>query len=116
MTDRTAPGGSGGIDVEGRSGLRILSLSCVYPNPGDAVLGVFVRSRLMHLNRLAEVKVLAPIARIDYAKSDGRRLGRGGIPLQRWDEGHGGLSSRLDLSSGRLCPQPDTSVLALMAW
>ncbi len=65
--------------------LRILSLSCVYPNPAEPQFGVFVRSRLQHISALAAVKVLAPIAAIDYAGVSKRRLGRRGIPPRRTD-------------------------------
>src|SRR5579863_4047020 len=74
------------MDGDTHSGLRILSLSCVYPNPADPALGLFVKSRLLHLSRRAELKVVAPIARIDYAKSAGRTLGRRSIPFRRSDE------------------------------
>ena len=62
--------------------LRVMSLSCVYPNAEDPQLGVFVRSRLRHLAKSASVKVVAPIPEIDYAR---RRRGRRGIPRQEWD-------------------------------
>jgi teichuronic acid biosynthesis glycosyltransferase TuaC len=62
--------------------LRVLSLSCVYPNPLDARLGVFVQSRLRNLSRWAHVKVIAPIPYIDYSRS---RLGRCGIPRLEQD-------------------------------
>jgi teichuronic acid biosynthesis glycosyltransferase TuaC len=51
--------------------LRILSLSCVYPNPNEPELGLFVRSRLHHLSALAEVKVVAPIAFIRHGRWPG---------------------------------------------
>jgi hypothetical protein len=51
--------------------LRILSLSCVYPNPNEPGLGLFVRSRLQHLSALAEVKVVAPIAFIRHRRWPG---------------------------------------------
>jgi glycosyltransferase involved in cell wall biosynthesis len=65
--------------------LRILSLSCVYPNPDDPHLGSFVRSRIKHVGKLAEVKVLAPIAQLDFARGGRARSGRG-IPSRLWDE------------------------------
>lgn len=63
-------------------GLRVLSLSCVYPNARDSNLGLFVWSRLRHLSDWAEVKVIAPIPQIDYSRS---RVGRGAIPKKEWD-------------------------------
>jgi len=68
------------------AGLRILSLSCVYPNPGEPRLGVFVESRLKRLARLAEVKVLAPVPQIDFAKGS-RLRSRRKVPFRRWGEG-----------------------------
>jgi teichuronic acid biosynthesis glycosyltransferase TuaC len=48
--------------------MKILSLSSVYPNPNEPGLGLFVRSRLEQIARLAEVKVIAPIPLIDYSR------------------------------------------------
>jgi teichuronic acid biosynthesis glycosyltransferase TuaC len=48
--------------------MKILSLSSVYPNPQEPGLGLFVRSRLEEMARLAEVKVIAPVPLIDYSK------------------------------------------------
>jgi teichuronic acid biosynthesis glycosyltransferase TuaC len=62
---------------------RILSLSCVFPNPADPGFGLFVRARLNRLAQAAEVKVIAPIARIDFATRP--RFGRRGIPFRRRD-------------------------------
>ena len=65
--------------------MRVLSLSCVYPNPSEPGLGVFVRARLQRLALLAQVKVLAPIAGLEYAGASARRFGRGGVPFRRDD-------------------------------
>jgi teichuronic acid biosynthesis glycosyltransferase TuaC len=73
--------------MSSRADTRILSLSCVYPNLNDPGLGLFVRSRLSHLSRLADVKVVAPIAEIDYARSASRWFGRHGVPLRQVDAG-----------------------------
>jgi teichuronic acid biosynthesis glycosyltransferase TuaC len=64
---------------------RILSLSCVFPNPADPSFGLFVRARLNRLAQAAEVKVIAPIARIDFATAVRARFGRRGIPFRRRD-------------------------------
>jgi teichuronic acid biosynthesis glycosyltransferase TuaC len=64
---------------------RILSLSCVFPNPADPGFGLFVKARLNRLGQAADVKVIAPIARIDFATSARVRFGRREIPLRRWD-------------------------------
>jgi teichuronic acid biosynthesis glycosyltransferase TuaC len=71
--------------AEPREPLRILSLSCVYPNSSEPGLGLFVRARLRHLSGMAEVKVLAPIASIDYTGASTRRFGRDGVPFRRAD-------------------------------
>src|ERR1700676_1165410 len=67
------------------SELRILSLSCVYPSSRDPGMGLFVQSRLRYLSKLAQVKVVAPIAEIDYAKLPRRSMGRGTVPARWWD-------------------------------
>jgi len=65
--------------------VRILSLSCVYPNPGEPGLGVFVRSRLQHLAALAELKIIAPVALLDYGSMPERFTAVRGVPRRRWD-------------------------------
>lgn len=65
-----------------RRNFRLLSLSSVYPNAAEPNLGVFVRSRLRHLAELADVKVVAPVPQIDYARS---RISRRGVPGHEWD-------------------------------
>jgi glycosyltransferase involved in cell wall biosynthesis len=62
--------------------IRVLSLSCVYPNPRETRLGIFVQSRLRRLSDLAPLKVVAPIPQIDYARS---RIGRRDVPQHEWD-------------------------------
>jgi teichuronic acid biosynthesis glycosyltransferase TuaC len=47
--------------------IQVLSLSTVFPRPGEETLGIFVQSRLEHLANLLSVKVVAPVAVIDYA-------------------------------------------------
>ena len=46
--------------------LRVLSLSCTYPNPLQAQLGTFVRSRLESLSAVASVVVVAPVALLEF--------------------------------------------------
>lgn len=50
----TAPGAWHGVR-------KILSLSTVFPRPGEPAFGVFVERRLAELARLAEVTVVAPV-------------------------------------------------------
>jgi teichuronic acid biosynthesis glycosyltransferase TuaC len=52
--------------------MNILSLSSVFPNPAEPGLGLFVRSRLSDISRLANIKVIAPIAALDYSHPKGR--------------------------------------------
>lgn len=68
-----------------RSKIKILSLCCVYPNPTEPELGIFVRSRLERMAALAEVKVIAPVAAIDYARRRTVLSVRDRIPEQRMD-------------------------------
>ena len=75
-----------GRDTRRSRAPRVLSLSCVYPNPQDPALGVFVRSRLLHLSRIVELKAVAPIPWIDYAKASGLRPGRRGIAFRSREE------------------------------
>jgi teichuronic acid biosynthesis glycosyltransferase TuaC len=67
------------------SEMRILSLSCVYPSPRNPALGLFVQSRLRCLSRMAQVKVIAPVAEIDYAVLPRLSMGRGKVPAREWD-------------------------------
>jgi teichuronic acid biosynthesis glycosyltransferase TuaC len=64
---------------------RILSLSCVFPNPADPGFGLFVRARLHRLGQAAQAKAIAPVALIDLASSAHARFGRRGIPFRRRD-------------------------------
>jgi teichuronic acid biosynthesis glycosyltransferase TuaC len=67
--------------------LRILSLSLAFPNPSDPGLGTFVRSRLHYMISRAEIKVIAPLAMLDYAAIWSGTSGKAGeVPSQRWDE------------------------------
>lgn len=64
-----------------RQGVRkILSLSTVFPRPGEPAFGVFVERRLAELGRLAEVTVVAPVPLVE---GGGRlRLFGGAAPLR----------------------------------
>jgi teichuronic acid biosynthesis glycosyltransferase TuaC len=65
--------------------MRILSLSSVYPNPAEPGLGLFVRSRLLHMADSAALKVIAPVPLLDYS-GPRRTLFRGrAFPFTRQD-------------------------------
>ncbi|MBI1787510.1 MAG: glycosyltransferase [Acidobacteria bacterium] len=63
--------------------VRVLSLSCVYPNPSEPSLGVFVRRRLQALSRHDRVTVVAPVGVVDWARGSIRN--RQVIPRRRQD-------------------------------
>jgi teichuronic acid biosynthesis glycosyltransferase TuaC len=65
--------------------MKILSLSTVYPNPGEPGLGLFVRSRLQALTRYAEVKVIAPIPVLDYSHPQRKVCRPREFPMSRND-------------------------------
>jgi teichuronic acid biosynthesis glycosyltransferase TuaC len=65
--------------------LKILGLSSVYPNPKEPVRGVFVRARLQAMAEVADIKVIAPVALLDYANSETALFGSRGVPRKRWD-------------------------------
>src|SRR4029077_18668177 len=49
-------------------------------------LGLFVRSRLQHMAAMAELKVFAPVALVNYSDPNRTMLQPGSIPPQRWDD------------------------------
>ena len=65
---------------------KVLSLSCVYPNPSSPGTGLFVERRLQHLAQLVPLKVLAPFSMFHYGGMPGRRYrSRGQCPNSRKD-------------------------------
>jgi glycosyltransferase involved in cell wall biosynthesis len=66
-------------------GMRILSLSSVYPNPAEPGLGLFVRSRLHAMAKHAEVRVVAPIPLLDYSHPERQILRCRTFPACRED-------------------------------
>jgi glycosyltransferase involved in cell wall biosynthesis len=64
---------------------RILSFTTVYPNPIDPGRGQFVRSRLQHLAQFAEVKVMAPVAALDYGGAKSGKFFGANVPYHRED-------------------------------
>lgn len=65
---------------------RILSLSISFPNPNEPMSGIFVRARLQHMARAAEIRVIAPIPLIDYASMLRGRRPCAPIPRRRRDQ------------------------------
>lgn len=66
--------------------LRILSLASVFPHPLQKDLGRFVRSRLLAMTEYADVKVIVPVAYLEYGNPARRGLGIGKVP-QRYADG-----------------------------
>jgi teichuronic acid biosynthesis glycosyltransferase TuaC len=66
----------------GATGPRILSLCCLYPNPSQPRLGLFVQRRLQALAQLTDLVVVSPIAVVQYGNPKGERLrlGHSDIP------------------------------------
>jgi len=62
--------------------VRVLSLSTVFPRPGEETFGVFVRSRLQHMAALLPIQVVAPVPLLDR-QTLGRRKVQ--IPPHRRD-------------------------------
>jgi teichuronic acid biosynthesis glycosyltransferase TuaC len=60
--------------------MKVLSVSSVFPNPYEPGCGTFVRSRLEHLSALAELRVVAPVAVVNY---QGWKRGAGSQRLPR---------------------------------
>jgi len=52
--------------------MRVLSFTTVFPRPDDARLGLFVRQRLVEMSRLCSLRVVAPVALVEYGNQAGR--------------------------------------------
>jgi glycosyltransferase involved in cell wall biosynthesis len=74
--------------------MKVVSISSVYPNPAEPGLGLFVRSRLIHLAKLAEITVVAPVAVIDYSQ-----------PQQQWFKNLSLVRRRMDGAISVLHPR-----------
>jgi glycosyltransferase involved in cell wall biosynthesis len=87
-SDRSAANLVSESPVEKRR-MRILSISCAYPNAAEPGLGVFVERRLRHLAELADLEIVAPFAVMRYGNPAGKRLrlSTGGNPSGRADGG-----------------------------
>ena len=68
-----------------RYGFRVLSFAPAFPHPLQSNLGIFVRARLRAMAELAEVKVVAPVAYLEYGNPARRGLGIGKVPSPRMD-------------------------------
>jgi teichuronic acid biosynthesis glycosyltransferase TuaC len=67
--------------------MRILSLSCAFPNPAEPELGVFVRARLQAISTMGvELQVIAPVPIIDYSRIVHGSRTRETIPSTRQDQ------------------------------
>ena len=67
--------------------MRILSLTSVYPRPGNPDAGLFIRARLQRMATQAELKVLAPVFLLDAgasAERGWRRDGAADVLHPRW--------------------------------
>ena len=80
-------GGAGRGRTSYRCCPKILSLSCLYPNPIEPSLGVFVRLRLQHLSGMTPLQVVAPFAIFQYSNPRGKRIriGQQDCPVHRRD-------------------------------
>jgi glycosyltransferase involved in cell wall biosynthesis len=67
--------------------VKIVSISSVFPNPNEPGLGLFVRSRLLHMARSADVVVVAPVPAVDYSNPQRRWLHGLRVPPRREDAG-----------------------------
>jgi len=81
----TVPDSKEDAPISSGKQLKIFSLSSEYPNPTEPVKGLFVRARLQAMALLAEIRLAAPIALLDYANPYGRLLGFREIPPSRTD-------------------------------
>ena len=80
--------------------LKILSISCLYPHPGHPGKGTFLRSRLQHVARWAELKIVAPIALLEAAECSTA------VPANRNDENIEVLHPRWGYLPGTGCITP----------
>jgi glycosyltransferase involved in cell wall biosynthesis len=65
--------------------LKILGLASTFPHPLQTNLGIFVRARLQAMAGLADVKVVAPVAYLEFGNPARHGLGIGKIPPRAMD-------------------------------
>src|SRR5690349_5635296 len=69
------------------SRLKILTFSNIFPTPQDPGHGIFVRSRVLHMAKLADIHVVAPVPILDYSHPSGKILEALEVPRHRTDAG-----------------------------
>lgn len=84
-TDRSISASPAESQLLPSSRLNVVSLSIEYPNPAEPGKGLFVRARLQALANIVNLKILSPVALLDYANPDHRWLGSRGVPRQATD-------------------------------
>ena len=67
--------------------MKIVSICSVYPNPLEPGLGLFVRSRLLHMAKTASLAIVAPVPFVDYSNRRKRWFENLQLPRRRDDEG-----------------------------
>jgi teichuronic acid biosynthesis glycosyltransferase TuaC len=77
---------TGLADGEART-LKVLTVSTVFPNPLELSHGVFVRSRMRRVADLVRLKVIAPLAALDYSNPKKGWFRNWSVPPRREDEG-----------------------------
>ncbi len=118
-----------GAGVHPARRLRVLTVTCSYPNPCEPGYSPFVRARLQRLAELADVRVMAPVPLIDWGNPKGRLWQSFSIPGRRrdgpievlhpkWAYPPGGtpvnvacLFARLVAPVRRLCRRPGVDVI-----
>jgi teichuronic acid biosynthesis glycosyltransferase TuaC len=73
------------LQMDGGQKLRILSFASAFPHVLQKNLGIFVRARLRAMADLAEVKVIAPVAYLEYGNPARHGLGIRKVPRRRMD-------------------------------
>src|ERR1017187_7503091 len=83
MTDRTSIIASATESAALRR-LRVVSLTCAYPNPLQPTVGIFVERRLQSLSCVADVQVVSPVAIFRYGNPAGARIAIGAAKCPLW--------------------------------
>jgi glycosyltransferase involved in cell wall biosynthesis len=90
-------------ELQSKSCMKILTLSCAFPNPAEPLLGTFIRSRMQGVAKFADVKVVAPLGVLNYSHI-GKKQASLPTPHQRYD-------GRLDVVHPRYFYPPGGTVL-----